>query len=269
MKKQDFFKQFVTYLEHKQSYISPKTYLTYKVTYTHLQSYFYTSDTVTDQSIRSYIENRIKQSVSGARKDVINLNAFFKECKIKWHLNKPRLPQSTPKFLSKIEVATLKISTYTKNPELSKMVIFALATGMRLGEILNLKMSDLDFENETITISNSAEFHTKTGKYRVIPMSDRVLELLLPFHNNEYVFRFPFANKERYVQKNLKKYLKQIGMRPEISWHMFRHTHASMLVRKNVSIFTVSELLGHESVKTTMIYAKLDMSTKREAVNLL
>jgi len=271
MLKQEFFKSFIEALESKKPFIRNKTYLTYKVTFHKLQEYFYgrsIGSAITDADLQRYIVHRMKESHAGARKDAINLNSIFGA-----KLKKPTLPESTPKFLNRLEVVTLQKSTYPTNPEISRMVVFALDTGMRLGELLHLKNSNLDFDNEVITVSNSCDFTTKSGKIRLLPMTNRVLNILTPqnnSNNNDFVFNFPFVNKERYVQKHFKKYLKQIGLRESITWHMLRHTFASLLVRSgSTNIQTVSELLGHADIKTTLIYAKLDMETKRRAVAFL
>lgn len=276
MLKQEFFKSFIEALESKKPFIRNKTYLTYKVTFHKLQEYFYgrsADSVIADSDLQTYIVHRIKESHAGARKDAINLNSLLKYLGSSFKLKKPTLPESTPKFLNRLEVVTLQKSIYLYNPEISRMVVFALDTGMRLGELLHLKNSNLDFDNEIITVSNSCDFTTKSGKIRLLPMTNRVLNLLTPQNNsnsNDFVFNFPFVNKERYVQKHFKKYLKQIGLRESITWHMLRHTFASLLVRSgSTNIQTVSELLGHADIKTTLIYAKLDMETKRRAVAFL
>lgn len=138
---------------------------------------------------------------------------------------------------------------------LKDIVLVALRTGMRRGELLGLRKSDLDFERKLICLSK-----TKTNSLREIPIIPEI-QAVLKTHvfgkaDTEYVFAKAdgsrmFSNKTAFWMALAKAGIKNFR------FHDLRHTYASDLVSAGVDIFTVSKLLGHANVKTTMIYAHL------------
>ncbi len=147
------------------------------------------------------------------------------------------------------------------------IVSVALLTGMRQGEILNLRWKQIDFNRRTICVEK-----TKNGKIRFIPISTPLFEQLQQLRtksNNEYVFVNPDTGKP-YVW--LKTGYKAACRRAKISdlrFHDLRHTFASRLVERGADIITVKELLGHSSVKMTERYTHSSSKQKRQAVELL
>jgi len=112
-----------------------------------------------------------------------SLKAAF-NCAVRWDLLREnpfakcspmRIPERQPKFLSEEEFWRL---CSRADALFRRMFVFTVLTGMRLGEVLNLEWGSVDLKRKLILVSNSDGFLTKTGKMRVVPMSDRVLELL-------------------------------------------------------------------------------------------
>lgn len=158
---------------------------------------------------------------------------------------------------------TCKLSTAT---HLYPIVVVALNTGMRKGEILNLRWRDIDLTNRFIHIETS-----KSGKRRDIPMNDLLTETLkygIKKPGFEYVFcddnREPFTRLDR----SFKTALKRAGI-TNFRFHDTRHTFAAYLAMEGISIYTISKLLGHSSVKVTERYAHLSPEHTRGAVELL
>jgi integrase len=141
---------------------------------------------------------------------------------------------------------------------------FAVQTGMRRGEINNLKWQDVDFENKTINIRCSADFRPKFGKERTLHLSPNVEKLLLKVRASqtnqgldyEYVFVTPEGKrlaKDR-LTREFKIAARAIGLSEDLSFHALRRTFATQLVRNGVGVNTIKGTLGHASTKTTDRY---------------
>ena len=89
--------------------------------------------------------------------------------------------------------------------------------------------------------------------------------------NNDYIFSRVTGIKlnEDYASKHFKKAVRAAGLNDNIHFHTLRHSFASRLIQKGASVFVVKELLGHEDIKTTLIYSHLKTENLTEAINLL
>jgi len=149
---------------------------------------------------------------------------------------------------------------------LKRIVIIALNTGMRKGEILGLKWRDIDFKRGIIYLLD-----TKNGERREIPINSAVKWALIrqPKHKDS---PFIFCNKHgksfRNVRKSFVAGLKKSGI-INFRFHDLRHTFASQLVMSGVDLNTVRELMGHKSMRMTLRYAHLSPAHKSRAVDLL
>lgn len=181
-----------------------------------------------------------------------------------------KIAETTPRFFNKPELERL-LAVMGEHP-FRELVLFAVATGMRQGEILNLRWADVDLSRKLIHIQSNPTFRTKAGKRRTIPMSNTVHAMLsskaarattqLVFSRNGRMFG------ESYLTHKFKKFLRLAGLDELLHFHSLRHTHASYLVQSSVPILSVSKLLGHSSVKVTeKHYAALAPETLHEEVN--
>jgi integrase len=147
---------------------------------------------------------------------------------------------------------------------LKPIVLTALYTGMRRGEILKLKWEDVDFDQKIIFVRNS-----KNGQLREIPMNNLLVnELKNIKFKSPYVFcnenRKPFGS----VRKSFDSALRRAGIE-DFCFHDLRHTFASHLVMSGVDLLTAKELLGHMTIKMTLRYAHLSPFHKSAAVESL
>ena len=202
------------------------------------------------------------------------------------------------KFLEKEELG--EFLTVTKNEGLEgDLLAFTMLayTGLRIGEMIALKWSDIDFENNTLRIyktyynstNNKVKYQLLTPKtessVRTITI-DPVLIDLLQLHKqeqekimreNEQFYHdngFIFATNEGYPKTikalsiRLQRLLKKTSIQKQVTPHSFRHTHTSLLIEANVHIKEIQERLGHSDINTTMdIYAHMTKSIKKEASN--
>lgn len=190
-------------------------------------------------------------------------NPFSKSSQLK-------APEQPPIYLTKDEFK--RLLRVVEEDVLKEVFLFAALTGMRSGEISNLRWSEIDFQHRQITIKNSEHFKTKTGKNRCVPMNELVVSMLsrkeLAQRFCEYVFQLKGQQLQQgFLSKGFKKYVRLVGLNDKIHFHSLRHTFATWLVQDGVSIYEVQKLLGHSSVKVTEVYSHLVASELHSSVN--
>jgi len=168
------------------------------------------------------------------------------------------------RFLS-VEEAQGLISVCDEH--LKPIVITALNTGMRKGEILRLRWSQVDLQHGFILLDK-----TKNGERREIPVNDTLRTVFRSLRRRidvPYVFH---DEKKLSNYQNVKRSFATALQRAKITdfhFHDLRHTFASQLVMAGVDLVAVKELLGHKDIKMTLRYAHLAPAHKRKAVNVL
>jgi integrase len=208
--------------------------------------------------------------------DFRTLRALF-ETALRWNLieknpfrgiKQIRIPQQQPAYLTKGEFSQLM--EVVDMPWFKNLIIFAVCTMMRAGEIVTLTWDSVDLGRRLIFVRNTDEFRTKTSKTRTVPMNEWVINLLLtrPTKNGR-IFTFPNgeALSVPYVSHRFKKYVNKAGLPFKIHFHSLRHTGASWLVQDGVSIYAVQKILGHSSVVTTQIYSHMEVEGLFPSVN--
>lgn len=151
---------------------------------------------------------------------------------------------------------------------LEPIVLLAINTGMRRGEIFQLQWSNIDFYSKTLTVEAG---NAKSGKSRIIPLNDtafHVLENWKPISQSQYVFHGKDKDPLTDIKKGFLKVLEEAEIK-EFRFHDLRHHFASKLVMRGVDLNTVRELLGHADIKMTLRYAHLAPEHKARAVSLL
>jgi integrase len=197
----------------------------------------------------------------------IEVNPFNK-------IKTPKVPKSFPVFISESEL--IEILNKTEMQLMKDIFTTAFYTGMRLGELLNMKWNWIDFPQNLITIKNSSEFNSKNKRERIIPIHQKVQTIL---QNRFQLGRLPdslvfyryegIKLNDDFVSKQFKKAVRAANLNDKIHFHSLRHSFASALVQRGISLYAVKELLGHENIKTTQIYSHLQKDNLMEAVNLL
>jgi integrase len=152
-----------------------------------------------------------------------------------------------------------------RNQLVRNIVIFALNTGLRRGEIFNLQWSDVDFERERMIVRK-----TKSSKERFVPMNSTVRKLLFSMERtSEYVFPSPRKGGRLVdLRKSFSGALREAKIK-NFRFHDLRHTFATRLADEGTDIFTLKEILGHAEIKTTMIYVHANGEAGRRAVEKL
>jgi len=152
-------------------------------------------------------------------------------------------------------------------PAIQDIVLYALNTGSRIGEIFSLCWQNVDLERNLINV-----FSPKTQKTKIIPINSevrRILEFWALGRKNEFVFYNQKTGKPFIdLSAGLELACKKAGI-TGVTWHTLRHTFASRLLERGVDIMTVKELLGHSTVTVTMRYTHSNLDSKVAAVGKL
>jgi len=185
-----------------------------------------------------------------------------------------RVEKRPPVYLSMEEVG--HIANKASDETLGWLFILTFFTGCRLSEIVNLPWSHVDLKNRQITVAAYKDFQPKTGKSRVIPVRGYPLaglSILSTMQRREFgkklEYVFTHSGKKYaplYVSRRFKEACKKAGLGEEYHFHTLRHSFASYLINRGVSLYMVQALLGHSQSTTTEIYSHLAPSTLRKAI---
>jgi integrase len=181
-----------------------------------------------------------------------------------------KIPERLPKFLTKNDVE--KIINATEDNDLKDLISFAVNTGLRQMELIMLEWNQVDLIQNVLLLNNQNAV-TKSKKVRNIPLNKAAREILEK-RNQQSNYGRVFTYKSvpinpDFLSKKFKKLVVKAEINSDFNFHCLRHTFASWLVQRGVSIYEVSKLLGHADIKTTQIYAHLRNEDLRNAVERL
>ncbi len=240
----------------------------------HLESFFGTKSlyAITPLDVEQYKKKRVDEvSPATTNRELACLKHIFNKAN-EWDKieSNPiasvklfRVREGRIRYLEKEEIAKL---IHTCPSYMKPMVILALNTGMRKGEIFNLKWNDIDFRKRIIYV-----LVTKNNEIRKIPMNDITFKTLLRVRKNPrspYVFCKNNGEPYKDIRGGFKTALRRAGIK-EFRFHDLRHTFASHLVMAGVDLKTVQELLGHKTFTMTLRYSHLSPDHKRQAMDIL
>lgn len=286
------------WLEHNRKNWKPSTYNKYK---NYLESYIYPcwKDTpagrITQETydlLFSYLEKILSDS------SLRVINTILKSC-LKYTLKNVPIDFKTlsinanpVEILTAAEISNLLYRLRNRVDLNTVGILFALYTGVRLGELCALKWEDLDLEDRVCHVHHTLQriqnpdrkpdepktcLHIglpKNGKQRVIPLHDYLLGLLQKIQGNyapsDYLLSGTSIPVEpRTMENRFKKVLKNYGIR-EVHFHVLRHTFATQCIESGIDVKALSEILGHSSVKITMDkYVHLTMRFKQDQITIL
>ena len=190
---------------------------------------------------------------TAARWELIAKNPFM-------GLSLVSVPKKTPAFLTIQDAERLLVAI--KENWFRDVVIFAINTGLRRGELLSLRWKDVDQQLQIARITNREDFTTKSGEERIVSLNDAALSVLNRRRQSplcDYIFTddkgVPLTPDT--VSHKFKRVIRAAKLPEALHLHSLRHSFASLLVGSGTSLFTVSKLLGHSSTKTSEIYSHL------------
>ncbi|HAB67016.1 MAG TPA: site-specific tyrosine recombinase XerD [Firmicutes bacterium] len=181
-------------------------------------------------------------------------------------ISPPKLTKKLPVYLTEEEIdKLLDIKTITPYDYRNKAMLELLyATGLRISELCNLKLNDIDINNCFVRV------YGKGSKERIVPISDIALKhliiylekyrnIILKEKNSDYIF---ISNSLTNISRQgffkiLKKECLRSGITKNVSPHVLRHSFATHLLKHGADLRIIQELLGHEDISTTQIYSHL------------
>jgi len=149
-------------------------------------------------------------------------------------------------------------------PKLYLLVLVAITTGARCGELLSLRWNDIDFERQTAYVKT-----TKNGQPKVLPLTDGVTKELIKFRQQDSSLIFNSEinpNKAFCFNKQWKKAL-ALAKVDNFRFHDLRHTTASYLAMSGASLIEIADVLGHKQISVTQRYAHLCIDHKQKLID--
>jgi len=219
------------------------------------------------QSIQKFfLTKRISKNTRATQTLILRSFAKFLKKQLKIDFETPDPPKTSktlPVFLTKEEVWRL-LNVVKKNKRDFTIIAFLIYTGVRVGELTNIKMDDINLDDNYVRVKG------KGDKERFVPISSElstiVKEYLGSHKDNTYLFE---SNRRKKfspltIQLMVKKYARKADIQKKITPHKLRHTFATLALESGISPVTIGELLGHSSLNTTMKYTHV---TNRLAVD--
>ena len=236
-------------------------------------------DKIERSDINSYILNlrEKKYSPSSVVRKVASLRGFFK-----WFcandygvknpaqtLEQPKLPKRLPKVMTVDELNTILNSDLNK--EESLIVELLYGCGLRVSELVNLKINDIDVNSKYI------KCYGKGSKERIVPFGEKAKSALKKYLKNREVimlknnlkdskYIFIRGNGKRITRQDVYNFIRKQGERihKHISPHTLRHSFATHLLENGADLRVVQELLGHSDVSTTQLYTHITKKRLKE-----
>ncbi|MFA5033792.1 MAG: tyrosine-type recombinase/integrase [bacterium] len=224
-------------------------------------------DDINPKEIEDYKASRAKQVTNASVNRELACFKHLYTMAIKWGyakdnpVKKVDMMKEPPGRLRYLTISEINKLIDNCAEHLKPIVIIALNTGMRRGEILKLKWGDIDFSNNRIIVQNS-----KNNEKRVIPMNKIIYETLKDNYKDYSLNKRLFDIND--CKKSFKTALRKTGI-DDFRFHDLRHTFASHLAMKGANIKTIQTLLGHKDINMTLRYAHLGESYLEKAVESL
>ncbi|MFW9951783.1 MAG: site-specific tyrosine recombinase/integron integrase [Candidatus Thorarchaeota archaeon] len=300
---------YLNYLKNVKNY-SANTVISYKNDLKHFEKFLAdtfkeTSESVKNKSkfdynlidgalLKSYVAGLFEHKKLGIKKtrkytnksisrNISTLKSFFKYLNRHGYIRRnpasrlvfPKNSQKLPSYIPEDDLTKLLDEKITKDlPFFDKAILeIFYSTGIRLSELINIKVSDIEFKKRTIKVFG------KGSKQRIVPFGekanialDNYLEIrkICNRKNLDYLFINRKGNKLYPVEVNrlVKKNLKHVTEIKKNSPHVLRHSFATHLIDKGADIMAVKDLLGHESLSTTQVYTHVSADKLKKAYKL-
>ncbi|MCL2063502.1 MAG: tyrosine-type recombinase/integrase [Candidatus Cloacimonetes bacterium] len=232
---------------------------------------------ISSDLVRFYLVKLFKENISSRSisRKLSSLRMFFKYLILfdivttnpMKSLKNPKYSKKLPLFFSQSEIMNLcdlpDVETISGIRDKAMFELF-YSSGLRISELVDLKIQDIDFTKKVITILG------KGRKKRVVPLTEIALEYLLKYNKvRDYNIDYFFQTKKKKsftrgkIYYIVKKYINQLSLRAGYSPHTIRHSFASHLLNNGADLFAIKEMMGHSSLATTEVYTHISPDVLR------
>lgn len=217
---------------------------------------------INEEDLADFLTNDDGRILSGSSQNLI-INSFKSFFKVvherefdKSTLPRPKKEQKQPDILSPEEVG--QVIKSIKNIKHRTIIIIMYSGALRVSEILNLKIKDIDSKNNKINIRSGK------GKIdRFIPLDENLSKIMrdywIEYKTSEYLFEGGKGGKYSVssVQKIIKDATERLGIKKRISTHSIRHSAITHMIKNGANLRVVQKLAGHKNINTTANYVKI------------
>jgi len=284
----------------KRPYVKQSTLAAYMlILENHILPFFGESCELSEKKVQTFVLKKLDTGLSAKSiKDILIVLKMVMKFGVKneW-MNYYEWDIKYPTTQSNKEIEVLTVQNHKKildfihdNFTFKNLGIYVcLSTGLRIGEVCALKWSDIDVNTGTITVQRTIERiymvegetkHTELvinspktqNSFREIPMSKELLSIVKPLKKivNEDFYILTNENsptEPRTYRNYYKKLMKQLNM-PQLKFHGLRHSFATRCIESNCDYKTVSVILGHSNISTTLnLYVHPNMEQKKKCIN--
>ncbi len=217
--------------------------------------YRYVNDSIIERNLSESYQNQAINAIKGFYKTIYNKNFKIEE------IQRPKKSKKLPTVLSKEEIR--KLFDRIKNLKHRTILMLIYSGGLRISEVVNLKLTDIDKNRKIIHIMGA-----KGKKDRIVGLSDKILHNLREYYKvyrpTVYLFESTQEGNKystRSIQNFFNKAKRDAGINENATVHTLRHSYATHLLEAGVDLRIIQELLGHKSSKTTEIYTHVSTRT--------
>ncbi len=235
---------------------------------------------VTERDIRSYQEelNSSHEKPTSIRRKISTFKSFYKFLYKNGYINKkdyplnkvvyPKVEKRLPKFIYYNDLLEILDESKRTNDGIRDRLIIEMlyATGVRVSELINMKYSDIDFNNRRIRVCG------KGNKERIVyygEYAEEALKIYMSDHiKNDKGYVFVNSNGGRLTDRGVRyiidKIMEKLSVKVHVTPHVLRHTFATDMLNNGCDIKVVQELLGHSSLQTTEVYTHVTNERLKE-----
>lgn len=226
-------------------------------------------DQLTEDDVKSYLaemfDTKSKNTIMLA---AASIRFYFKEILGKeiQQIRLPKKDKTLPEVLTKDEVRNLIDSADTLKSRL--IISFLYSTGLRVSELVNLKVSDINFSEKTGWVRKG-----KGSKDRIFALSESLVQDLQSYldrkSENQYLFSKEKPLTTRNIQKIISGTRKRASINKKVTPHTLRHSFATHLLEQGTDIRVIQAMLGHSSLSTTQVYTHISSDQIKRVKNPL